>query len=164
MILDLETIKKLSEEKRSENLLFIAFLKKQNSAKIDKLMHELNNHYIFHIDCTQCGNCCMHLRPILAERDIDILIKKLRTTRVKFKKTYVITDEEGDMLFKHLPCKFLLDKKCKLYESRPEDCRSYPHLHKSFLTHRLYGIFENYAICPIVFNVLEDLKTKLQFY
>ncbi len=163
MILDLQEIKKISEERKKENLRFISFLKGQNSAKIDVLVHKLNGLYTSNIDCTQCGNCCVHLRPILAESDIDILIKALKVSRQKFKKVYVMTDEEGDMLFKKLPCAFLKGKKCSLYTSRPEDCSSYPHLYKDNFTSRLYGIFENYAICPIVFNVIEELKGKLNF-
>ncbi len=163
MIFDLHEIKKISEEKKKENLRFISFLKGQNSARIDILVHELNTFHISIIDCTQCGNCCVYLRPILAESDIDILIKTLNVSRGKFKKAYVMTDEEGDMLFKKLPCAFLRGKKCSLYESRPEDCSSYPHLYKDDFTSRLYGIFENYAICPIVFNVVEELKKKLDF-
>jgi Fe-S-cluster containining protein len=163
MILDLALIRQLSEERKRENLRFISYLKIQDSVHIDKLVHELNSFYISRIDCTQCGNCCTHLRPILAESDIDILIRNLQLSREKFKKAYVMTDEEGDMLFKKLPCAFLSDRKCGLYNSRPEDCRSYPHLYKNDFTSRLYGIFENYAICPIVFNVVEDLKNRLGF-
>ena len=163
MILDLEEIKKRSKENQTANLRFISFLKEQNTAEIDTTIHELYNYFIEKMDCTKCGNCCVNLRPILTERDIDILIKELKISREKFKKAYIKTDEEGDMLFKHLPCKFLHNNKCSIYEFRTEDCRSYPHLHKDFLTHRLYGIFENYSICPIVFNVIEELKIRLNF-
>ena len=163
MVLDLNELKKLSEDRKKENLRFISFLKGQVPVKIDKLVHELNTYYTSNIDCTQCGNCCVHLRPVLAEIDIDILIKELEVSRNKFKKKYVKIDEEGDMLFKKLPCAFLKEKKCSLYESRPEDCQSYPHLYKDKFTSRLYGIFENYAICPIVFNVIEELKDQLSF-
>lgn len=164
MIIDLNEIKRFSEERKKENLRFISFLKVQNSKKIDKLVHELNDCYSSSIDCTQCGNCCVHLRPVLAEIDIDKLIKKLKVSRSKFKRVYVMTDEEGDMLFKKLPCAFFKEKKCSLYDTRPEDCQSYPHLHKNEFISRLYGVFENYAICPIVFNVIEELKEKLSFH
>lgn len=163
MVLDLKEIRRLSEERKKENLRFISFLKGQNPAKTDKLVHELNTYYTSKIDCTRCGNCCVHLRPVLAEIDIDNLIKKLTISRSKFKKKYVKIDEEGDMLFKKLPCVFLKEKKCSLYDFRPEDCQSYPHLHKNEFTGRLYGVFENYAICPIVFNVIEELKDRLSF-
>jgi hypothetical protein len=80
-----------------------------------------------------------------------------------FKRDYLVTDEEGDMHFKDLPCPFLIDKKCSVYDSRPDDCRSYPHLHKNEFLSRLFGVIDNYSICPIVFNVYEELKYKLHF-
>jgi len=163
MVPDLNEIKLIGDKKKKENLRFISFLKEQDSKRIDSLVHELNTFYSANIDCTTCSNCCNHLRPILAESDIDILIKSLNISREKFKRLYVITDEEGDMLFKKIPCVFLSERKCSLYNSRPEDCRSYPHLHKNDFTSRLYGIFENYAICPIVFHVIEELKIRTDF-
>ncbi len=163
MITAIDEIERLSREREQENLRFRSFLKNSYSRSVDKLVHELNAYYASQIDCTRCGHCCTRLRPILAESDIDRLMDELHISRTKFRKEYVMYDEEGDMLFKHLPCSFLKDKKCTLYASRPEDCRSYPHLHKTEFTSRLYGVLENYAICPIVFNVVEELKKRLNF-
>jgi Fe-S-cluster containining protein len=70
---------------------------------------------------------------------------------------------EGDMLLKHVPCKFYKDKKCMIYPSRPEICASYPNLHKTEVSERIVGIMNNYAICPIVFNVIEELKVRVGF-
>jgi uncharacterized protein len=163
MLTDISEIQRLSKEREKENLRFRAFLKNKHARPVDSIVHKLNDYYFSLIDCTQCGYCCTCLRPTLAESDIDQLIRELKMSRVKFKKNYVRTDEEGDMLFKRLPCAFLKDKKCTVYASRPEDCQSYPHLFKNEFTSRLYGVLENYAICPIVFNVVEDLKEKLNF-
>jgi uncharacterized protein len=163
MLTDITEIQRLSSEREKKNLRFRTYLKNQNEKSIDRIVHKLNEHYFALIDCTQCGYCCTCLRPILSESDIDLLIKELKISREKFKKDFVMTDEEGDMLFKHLPCAFLKDKKCSVYSSRPEDCQSYPHLYKNEFTSRLYGVLENYAICPIVFNVVEDLKKELNF-
>ena len=76
---------------------------------------------------------------------------------------YTETDDMGDRFFKHAPCKFLKDRKCTIYEDRPEDCSSYPHLHKDDFIFRLWGIIDNYSVCPIVFNVFEKLKDELNF-
>jgi uncharacterized protein len=164
MLLDLQEIERLSHVREKENLRFRSYLKSQPEAKINRMVHELNAIYSREIDCTQCGNCCTKLRPVMMEIDIDILTKTLKLTREKFRKQYIMIDNDGDMLFKHLPCKFLTGKKCSLYTSRPHDCQSYPHLNKSEITSRLYGILENYSICPIVFNVIEELKVQLNFH
>ena len=163
MLLDLKEIQRLAAKRENENLRFRSWLKGQSSNRIDRLAHELNVYYSKEIDCTQCGNCCTKLRPVMLEIDIDVLTKLLTLSREDFRKKYIMIDTDGDMMFKHLPCIFLKDKQCSIYESRPTDCRSYPHLHKTEFISRLYGVLENYAICPIVFNVIEDLKTRLNF-
>jgi uncharacterized protein len=163
MILEITEIEKLAKKRRSENLRFITFIKEKDSRYIDHLVMDLNKYFSTKIDCTACGNCCTKLRPILAESDIDLLVKGKKMTRSKFKKEYVEMDEEGDMLFKNLPCSFLKNHKCTIYHYRPEDCQEYPNLHKIEFTERIYGILENYSICPIVFNVIEALKERLKF-
>ena len=163
MVLDLNEIHRKAVQNEKENLRFRAFLKGQSQIRMDRLVHELYKFYGNEIDCTRCGNCCTKLRPIMMESDIDVLTRELNLTRENFRNKYIMIDEEGDMMFKHLPCKFLHGRECSIYEFRPHDCRSYPHLHKTEFTSRLYGVLENYAICPIVFNVIEEMKLRLHF-
>lgn len=75
---------------------------------------------------------------------------------------YVDKDEDGEQIFNRLPCPFLLEKKCSVYDSRPSDCRSYPHLHKENFTSRMIGVVNSNSICPIVFNVHEALKRQFR--
>ena len=79
-----------------------------------------------------------------------------------FSATYVETDDDGKKRFNQIPCPFLHCNKCIYYESRPADCTSYPHLHKKEFVFRLIGVINNYSICPIVFNVYEELRYKLK--
>ena len=51
--------------------------------------------------------------------------------------------------------------KSTAYPCRPDDCRSFPHLHKEEFVFRLIQAVENCWICPIVFNVFERLKIEL---
>lgn len=37
-------------------------------------------------------------------------------------------------------------------------------MYKEDFVFRLYGVLDNYAICPIVFNVYERLKDELQYW
>jgi len=78
----------------------------------------------------------------------------------QFKKQFLKKDD-GDYIFSRLPCPFLYDNICTQYTCRPNDCRSYPHLHKENFVFRLIGVIENYSICPIVFNVYELLKENI---
>jgi hypothetical protein len=163
MITDLDTIKQLGERNEKVNYRFRSFLKGKDSAPLDRTVHELFQLYSSKIDCTKCGNCCTLLKPLIHNNDIKILAPLTNKTNQDFKEDYILTDEEGEMHFKDLPCPFLLNKKCTVYDSRPTDCRSYPHLHKKDFLSRLFGVIDNYSICPIVFNVYEDLKYNFHF-
>ena len=44
---------------------------------------------------------------------------------------------------------------------RPNDCRSYPHLHKPEFVFRLIQAVSNCSVCPISYNVFELLKQEI---
>ena len=71
------------------------------------------------------------------------------------------TDEDGDTVFAAQPCPLLEENRCTVYEHRPDDCRSYPHLDKDEFVFHLAQAVENCAVCPIVYNVFERLKDEL---
>jgi len=160
--LDLAKIERLGKIREEENIEFRLFLKQQDPDKIDRIVHRLNRIISEQIDCTTCRNCCKKLQPSIVEKDIERLSNRLHITTEQVIDQYTeIYDEE--LYFKNLPCVFLKDNKCTIYDDRPEDCRSYPHLHKDSFIFRLWDVIDNYSICPIVFNVFERLKTELNF-
>ena len=163
MITNLERIKLLGELNHDENFDFRSWLKMQDTDKVDKIVHQLNQKYSTHIDCTSCANCCFVLKTRVTKKDINKLARSQNITENEFRQEYIETSQEGDMKLKELPCRFLENNKCTVYSHRPYDCRSYPHLHKREFTHRLFGVIENYSVCPIVFNVYEELKVRLGF-
>ena len=63
---------------------------------------------------------------------------------------------------KKAPCPFLSGTMCRVYDSRPSGCRDYPHLMQQNIRFKR-SFWENYEICPIVFNVIESLKVTLDF-
>jgi Fe-S-cluster containining protein len=163
MITDLNIIRQLGEKNKKVNYRFRSFLKSKDSDRLDRTVNELFQFYSSRIDCTKCGNCCTLLKPIIQNADIKALAPLTNESDQDFKIDYTVTDEDGDMHFKDLPCPFLIDQKCSVYDSRPEDCRSYPYLHNEDFLSRLFGVIDNYSICPIVYNVFEDLKYKFHF-
>jgi len=48
-----------------------------------------------------------------------------------------------------------------VYAARPDECRSYPHLHKKGFTRRLMAAVQNTTVCPISYYVFERLKMDL---
>ena len=163
MLIDLKKIEQLGKKRKSENFKFRSFLKGQDSEKIDRIVHELNTYYSSKVDCTECGNCCIALQALINKNDLEKLALGLAISDSELKEKYTEVDENGDLYFKHKPCSFLRDKKCEIYNFRPAECESYPHLHKENFIGRLFGVIDNYSICPIVFNVYEDLKEELRF-
>lgn len=165
--IDLNYIEKMARERADENWEFRTFLKQLDMAskKIDALVHQLNQAVSLQIDCTKCANCCSQISPIFEQDDISGFALGLKLSEAEFQETYLMIkkDNSAKRTFNRLPCPFLKDNRCSNYECRPTDCRSYPHLHKDGFVFRLWGALENYSICPIVFNVYEQLKAELWY-
>jgi Fe-S-cluster containining protein len=159
---DTRKIEELARLRKEENLKFKSFLKGRNARKISLAVHRLNNEIAPKIDCTACGNCCRNLSPCLNKEDLKKLSTALDMTTDEVVEKYTETDANG-LSLKHLPCIFLANNKCTIYEHRPEPCASFPHLQEEDVTGRLRNIFDNYAICPIIFNVIEQLKLEMKF-
>ncbi len=160
--LDVDVIIRQAELLEQENLSFCAHLKIQNSQEIDDLVFELNDVVSNAIDCTKCGNCCKKATPCLSKRDVERLAVAKKVSEADIETDYTVIDKE-ERIWKTQPCAFLSENKCTVYELRPDDCRSYPHLHKKDFTQRLWITLENYAVCPIVYNVFERLKGETNF-
>ncbi|MCD4734710.1 MAG: YkgJ family cysteine cluster protein [Bacteroidales bacterium] len=164
--LDLNIIKRNAKIREDQNYRFRSFLKGQDSDRIDQIVHELYKRVIEHVDCTECANCCIELETSFQMEEIDRLTKFLNIDKKEFINQSTKPDEFGDkdkLYLNSKPCQFLKDKKCTIYPLRPEECNSYPYLHKIGFTTRLLGVIESYEICPIVYNVYELLKQKLNY-
>lgn len=165
MLIDLERIKEMAKEREEENWEFRVLLKQLDMApkEIDAIVHGIADEVTSQIDCTKCANCCKQIWPVLDKDDISKFALGLKTDASEFQEQYLSRDEENSSKyrFNEIPCPFLKNNQCSNYSCRPEDCRSFPHLHKKDFVSRLWGVVENYAICPIVFNVYERLKSEL---
>lgn len=162
--LNLEKIKQISVIKEDENYEFRAFLKGVDSDEVDKIVHKINNEIVSQIDCQECGNCCKSLRPCVTDSEIEFLSQVDKVSKKDYLHKFVEIDDFEDIKYlKDTPCRYLKDKSCSIYESRPFDCKSYPHTQKENFNSRTLGMIENYEICPIVFNVYELLKQEMNF-
>ncbi len=159
---DLEKIKTLSILREDENEKFRRYLKNRSVHKTDLLVHQINDQVAPRIDCTACGNCCKELSPYLNKEDLHQLAEATRKSIEDVIAAYTEKDEEG-LSFNQMPCVFLAENKCTIYQHRPETCHSFPHLHKPEFTSRLRRVMDNYAICPIIFNVIERMKVEMGF-
>jgi len=160
---DLLKIKHLSSVREDENYRFRKFLKDKENEKIDRIVRRLHDELIRQIDCTLCGNCCCQLKPELYRDDIAVLARLENTTPENYQDCYCEEADFGEFFLKTIPCRYLVDKKCCIYENRPEECRSFPYTGKENFISRLWSMIDLYGICPIVFNLMERLKGKLRF-
>jgi hypothetical protein len=62
-----------------------------------------------------------------------------------------------------MPCHFLNNNKCTVYDYRFAGCREFPALHLPNFTKRLFTTFMHYDRCPIIYNVVEGLKKETGF-
>ncbi|MBN2393945.1 MAG: YkgJ family cysteine cluster protein [Anaerolineae bacterium] len=159
---DLQKIAQLAQQREDENWAFRSFLKASAmpSEELDAIVHELYEEVAAAIDCRACANCCRRITPTPTIEEIKRLAAALQISVETFKVQYL--EQEGDHKGRLLrPCPLLQDNVCSVPTHRPLDCVDYPYLLREGFRTRLFGVLANYEICPIVFNVYEQLKGQL---
>lgn len=157
-------IKKLAKKKEKANWEFRSFLKRADLSDeaLDAMVLRLYREVAGRIDCRACGNCCKYLIPFLTPDDVRVLARHLHLPPADFMAQYLVEDASGEGLrFKDQPCPFHVGNSCTVYASRPRICRTFPHLEKNGFRYRLNQVCCNCAVCPIVYNVYEQLKKTL---
>jgi uncharacterized protein len=169
MAFDLVQIREQAGKKEDENFGFRQFLKMRCNLKqgeIDRRVFAATDRVWAGIDCTKCANCCREEKPGFSEEEVDRLALRLAMTRQQFIDTYL---ERSGPLYdtpwttRTTPCPFLKDNLCSVYDDRPADCRSYPYLYKPQFLSRTLAMIDRTFTCPIVYEVMEELKTSLGF-
>lgn len=84
--------------------------------------------------CTECGKCCTGPSGyvFVTEEEIEKMATLLKINSYLFKKKYTrlcnnqyaLTERKN--LSGEYDCVFLEGKKCKVYQARPKQCRSFP--------------------------------------
>jgi Fe-S-cluster containining protein len=163
IVTDLTFILAKSVEKMEENDRFINFLKETQINELDQKVQELNLQIIKSINCQQCGNCCKTLMIVVTEKEADQLSAFLTQSRPQFDEKYLEKGGSEMMILNTMPCHFLKDNSCTIYEKRFEGCKEFPALHLPNFQKRIFTHFMHYNRCPIIFNVIEQLKIDLNF-
>ena len=147
----------------AENDEFQGFLRQINSQELDNAVFTLSETISPQIDCTSCGNCCKSLMVNIDEAEANHLAKHLGQTRENFDEAYISKGESGRMVINSIPCHFLVENSCSVYEHRFAGCREFPAFHIPDFNKRLFTTYMHYDRCPIIFNVMENLKKVLEF-
>jgi Fe-S-cluster containining protein len=144
---------------KKENKAFLEKLKKRWPSDLDSVTNNFHDEAFTIIDCLKCANCCSTTGPLLKNKDISLLAKHFRQRESEFTSNYLKIDEDGDFVFKSMPCPFLkTDNYCSVYESRPGACRDYPHTQQREQASKIPITYLNSMICPAVAIVIEKLK------
>ena len=163
-LINLPFIAKQAIDKEDENYTFRIFLKNKSTYEVDKKIKPIADYYTKEIDCTACGNCCNKIMISVDNTEIKNLAKALNEDFTTCKNKYFEHSNDSDaIMINAIPCHFLKDKKCSVYESRPSACDSFPHVHLPQFTSRLYSMIDGYGVCPIIYHSMEALKREYNF-
>ncbi|HGD2205146.1 TPA: YkgJ family cysteine cluster protein [Streptococcus agalactiae] len=130
--INIEKYKDLALQKQGEHLKFLASLKKKAPKNLDKIVQQIHQEVFQEIDCTA------------------------------FEDLFLEVDEDGDKVFKAMPCPFLGDDNlCSIYDVRPKACREFPHTDRK----KIYQInnltIKNTLTCPAAYLFVEKLKSRI---
>ncbi len=153
----------LAEKAEASTKKLFKILKKRKPKNLDNIVHQAHEDVFEEIDCLECANCCKTLGPRITDVDIARLAKYLKVKPRKFIEDYLRIDEDGDFVFKEMPCPFLMpDNYCMVYESRPKACREYPHTDRKRFYQVLNLTQENVKTCPAVYEIVEKIKVSFE--
>jgi len=156
-----EKLKELTANRKQEFTAFFKKLKAKKPKNLDDVFHKLHHEAFNQFDCLTCANCCSTISPVITEKDIEKLAKRLKMKPVDFVEQYLYIDEDKDYVFQLTPCPFLLpDNHCMVYEDRPKACREYPHTDRKRMYQILNLTHKNCEVCPVVFCITDELVKK----
>jgi len=165
-ITDLAYIEQTSKANEQENLEFRTYVRADldlSDYRLHGIVQQTTQEVWDHIDCRTCANCCKTRHPVFSRTEVQRIAEYLGMTPAELRADYLEVDPEvAKYITRQLPCPFLKDNLCSIYDVRPSVCAGYPHLHRHF-RNRLWQTIDNAETCPIVFNVLERLKGRLGF-
>lgn len=160
--IDLEKYHRLALQKQEEHRKFLAQLKKKPPKHLDKLVKSVHQAVFAEIDCRACANCCQTLGPDFKEADITRIAKTFRMKLPAFEAAFLRVDEDGDKVFKTMPCPFLgSDNLCSIYDVRPKACREFPHTDRKKIYQINHLTLKNRLTCPAAYLFVEQLKERL---
>ncbi len=159
----INNLPKLAKDKHKENKTFFTKLKKKPPKQLDYLMQELHEAEFEKTDCLKCANCCKTTGPLFTDKDVERIAKHFKMKVHQFTEQYLMQDEDNDFVLQRVPCEFLgSDNYCSIYNVRPKACREFPHTNRKKFQQISNLTLKNVAICPAAFNIVEEMKNKIQ--
>ena len=103
--------------------------------------------------CEMCGRCCHQPFITVRDQEVDRVAAAAGVDLYTFATEYLYREDDRWLFTKTNPCAFLRDdKKCKIWEDRPEICDDFPYMVSMFMG-RVY-----LAITHPDHDIMEDLE------
>jgi Fe-S-cluster containining protein len=154
-----EKLAMMAKAARKEHAALVKRLTDGDTRKLDERVHSFHEAVFEEINCLDCANCCRTLGPRITDTDVQRIASYLRIKPSGFVEQYLVVDEEGDYIFRSMPCPFLGgDNYCSVYDVRPKACREYPHTDRRRVYQVMPLTLKNSSICPAVYEILERLR------
>ena len=154
----------LARKKEKENLRFRNYLKNHaDEIELDRQFKMLHEKYFKIYDCKKCRNCCKKLGISMDKNELDDICEYLNIDEEKYIYDELVNNY-GEYSFKGCMCKFLDENNnCRIEKCLPLSCLEYPYTNKKERLFSLYSVIGNVSICPVVYEILEELKKEYNF-
>lgn len=156
-----EDILKNWEKKSADHQkLYKQYLNRASKNDVLKKLPDLHEEAFSKVNCLDCAACCKNYSPRFKTPDIKRIARHLKIKEGELIEKYLLLDNEGDYVVKSKPCPFLGDDNfCSIYDVRPSDCARFPYTDEDVIIKRQALTLKNSTFCPIVYHVLEKLRT-----
>jgi Fe-S-cluster containining protein len=156
-------VKAKARKLEEQNYKFRIFLKNRaDDEELDAQFLELHKELFADYDCCKCSNCCKTYRIALDKKEVGRIATFLGIAESDFIVAYLTDadpDDEKPYIVKEKPCLFLGDNgHCQIQECKPDVCTGYPYTDHPERLSSMYGVIEHAEVCPVVFEILEQLK------
>ncbi|MBA3976175.1 MAG: hypothetical protein C0504_18365 [Candidatus Solibacter sp.] len=167
MLTDPAEIRRLARQHEAEDLEFRRYVHGRHIS--DHPLRERAAALLQTFDCKSCGNCCRQTRVPVSADGIAAIAAFLGMDAGKVRQLYTERgDDSSETLLRQQDdaCVFLDAGLCMVYAARPEACRQFPAiaLHADLLGNRMPSVCRQAAICPVVFQALEEFKHLTGFH
>src|SRR5690554_2160465 len=126
---------------------------------LSELVKETDQQVWEQVNCKECANCCKVMTPTYTKADIARISKHLNMSKKEFFERYLEKEEDtGSVVHQQLPCSFLKNNICSIYEVRPEDCAGYPYHDKRPFDEYSLTYIQNLEYCPATYLLVEKLE------
>ena len=143
----------------NSNQKFLELIADKDSIEIYEKVKDIHTEVFGKFDCLSCANCCKTTPPIFIKEDVNRIAEFLNITPSEFEYEYTIEDVDGTLVGIEVPCTFLNeDNTCRIYEVRPQACRSYPHTDEKEYGQRPYLNYQNTIVCPAAYAIVQKLR------